>query len=75
MCSSGRYEFTGHARQRMHQRGAKEADVLQAIATAAAAVHQPDADTWRVQGGVDRDRDDLTVVVAIRSNIVVITVF
>lgn len=71
----GRVRFTRHAFERMDERGATLRDVVAALVSATAAVHQPDRGTWRVEGGRDRVGDDLTVVVALEADVVVITVF
>jgi len=71
---ANRITYTRHARERMHHRGATEDDVRRAIATASSAQLQ-DSGTWRVAGGVDRAGDGLTVVVALKGDVVVVTVF
>lgn len=71
----GRVVITKHASERMDQRGVKPRDVMSALVSANAAITQPDRGTWRVEGGCDRDGDDLTVVVSIEADVVVITVF
>jgi hypothetical protein len=71
----GRIRYTLHATQRMSKRGATADDVQNALVSASRATHQPANDNWRVSGGVDLDGDDLTVVVDIQADVVVVTLF
>jgi hypothetical protein len=75
MAARGDMVISRHARDRMDERGATFRDVTSAIATATAATFQAERDTWKVTGGTDLDSDDLTVVLAIEDNLIVITVF
>lgn len=59
----------------MDERGAVADDVVNALVTATSAVWQPDRSTWKVSGGSDLDRDDLTVAVDIQADVVVVTIF
>jgi hypothetical protein len=68
-----RIRFTRHAADRMDQRGAKRGDVRAALVSATAAFAQDRG--WRVEGGVDREGDDLTVIVDIEADVIVITLF
>jgi hypothetical protein len=70
-----RISYTAHALRRMDQRGAELADVRAALISSTAAVHQEERGTWRVDGGRDRDGDDLTVIVDIEADLVVVTIF
>jgi hypothetical protein len=72
--TANRIRLTGHASLRMQQRGADFRDVRSALMTATACTAQENG-AWRVEGGVDRDGDDLTVVAALEQGVVVITVF
>ena len=71
----GRIVITRHANQRMNDRGATEPDVRNALLTATAAIRQADRDNWRVEGGVDTDGDDLTLVCDIGVDVIVVTLF
>lgn len=72
--AANRIRLTGHASLRMQQRGADFRDVRSALMTATACTEQQNG-SWRIEGGVDRDGDDLTVVAAIEQGVVVITLF
>jgi hypothetical protein len=67
--------YTHHAQVRMIERGARRRDVEHALFGANRATEQPDRGCWRVTGGVDLDGDDLTVVVALEADVVVVTLF
>lgn len=71
----GDVRFTFHARQRMDERDATERDVCNALLGGTQAAHDISKDTYRVSGGCDIDGDDLTVVVAIEADAIVITLF
>jgi len=71
----GRIVFTHHARLRMLDRGATVRDVRNALLCAEIAVPQRERDNWRVEGGVDLDGDDLTVIVDLEADVVVVTLF
>lgn len=64
-----------HVRQRMAQRGATIKCLARALQTATAATHQAENDRWRLEGGVDSDGDELTLVVALRDGVVIVTLF
>lgn len=70
-----RITYSGHAQQRMSERGARPSDVRNALLTATRAVWQADRQNWRVDGGVDRSGDELTAVVDIWADLVVVTIF
>lgn len=69
----GRVMITDHAEKRMAQRSVWEDDIYEAIATAESCEAQDDG-TWRVQGW-DFDEDELTLIIAIEGENVIITVF
>jgi hypothetical protein len=71
----GRILLRFHARQRMADRGATFGDVQRALATADRALWQPDRQNWRVEGGVDLDGDELTVIVDVEADVIVVTLF
>lgn len=75
LCAAGRYHISRHAWERMIERSATPRDVLRAVATATRARHQPHGGTWRVLGGADLVGDDLTVIVALEGQVVVVTIF
>jgi hypothetical protein len=75
LARAGQVVYSRHARRRMEERGAEKEDVVRALCTASAAVWQSDRLCWRVEGGVDCSGDGLTMVVDIRDDVVVITVF
>jgi 2-methylaconitate cis-trans-isomerase PrpF len=68
-----RIRLTRHAAERMDQRRAKREDVRAALVSSTVAIAQERG--WRVEGGVDRDGDELTVVVDIEADVIVITLF
>ena len=70
-----RIVITSHAGKRMEERGVTERDIRKALLTATAAVYQDDRETWRVEGGVDIDGDDLMLICDIESDVIVVTVF
>jgi hypothetical protein len=70
-----RIVYSDHARTRMVQRNARPRDVRNALLTATAAVWQADRQNWRAVDGVDLDGDELTVVVDIWADLVVVTIF
>ena len=72
--AANRIRLTGHASLRMQQRGADFRDVRSALMTATACTLQ-DNGSWRLDGGLDRDGEELTVIAAIEQGVVVITVF
>ncbi len=74
LASLNRIVYTGHALTRMDDRGASRADVRSALITATSARRQ-ERGTWRVEGGRDLDGDDLTAVVDIEADVIVVTVF
>lgn len=70
-----RIVITRHANQRMNDRGATEPDIRKALLTATAAIRQAGRGNWRVEGGVDTDGDDLTLVCDIGVDVIVMTLF
>lgn len=75
LVARGHVKFTFHARIRMDERNASEADVCEAVLSANAADHNAAKDNYRVSGGCDRDGDPMTVIVAVEADVVVITIF
>ena len=71
---AGRVRFSGHARDRMNERGATEQDVITACAYATKCSRGDRPRRWRVEGP-DLDGDALSVVAVIEGGVVVITVF
>ncbi len=69
----GRCVITQHAAARMYQRHVTHRDVLNALKNAKTC-QKADGEKWKV-GGPDFDGDDLTVVVALESGLVVVTVY
>ncbi len=69
-----RVTYSVHALERMAERGATRADVVDGLANATSCVHDTKLDRWRVEC-LDRDGDPLTVVVAIDDGLGVVTVF
>lgn len=72
---TGRFSMTIHARAEAVEANATRYDVQNALVTARRALHQPDKDRWRVEGGIDLDGDELVLVVVFEGDLVVITVF
>lgn len=70
---AGRIVVLEHARRRMRERGANFEDLRQALMTATLC-RPADAGRWKVTGK-DRDGDDLTVVVELDDEDIVVTVF
>ena len=70
---AGRITLSRHAQQRGAMRGARFADIRHALITALGCSAQPNG-CWRVDSA-DRDGDELTVIVAIRHDVLVVTVF
>jgi Domain of unknown function (DUF4258) len=68
-----RIRITNHAATRMAERGAAREDVRAALITATAALRQ-ERGGWRCKGR-DLAGDDLTVIVDIEADVVVITIF
>jgi hypothetical protein len=71
--SANRIRFTRHAWQRMDERGTTERDVLQALRSAASCVAQANG-TWKVPSK-DASGDELTAVVALEGEVLVVTLF
>jgi len=71
----GRIIITPHANRRMNERGANEWDICKALLTATAAVYQEGRGNWRVEGGVDTDGDDLTLICDLEADAIVVTLF
>ncbi len=72
----GRIRTGNHSRESMSKRGASAEDVKRAILSATRAINQPEKGAVRLEGGKDRDGDELTVVVAEdREGLRVVTIF
>lgn len=63
-----------HALQRQSERAVTYADLRSALRTAR-AVRPAQWGRWRLLGGMDLDGDEITVVIAIRVRLIVITVY
>lgn len=59
----------------MIQRTASRRDVEHALLGGHHALYQEDRATWCVRGGVDLDGDELTVIVDLQADVVVVTLF
>lgn len=70
-----RIVYSDHAQVRMVERNARPRDVRHALLTATAAVRQADRQNWRVLGGADLGGDNLTAVVDIWADLIVVTIF
>jgi hypothetical protein len=75
LTSLDRVELRLHAYQRMLERAVTIMDVCSALLSATGVRWQADRETWRVEGGVDLDGDDLVVIVVLEADVVVVTVF
>ena len=71
--SAGRFVVAGHARQRMRERSVSFADLRHALVNAKRCSAQEN-ERWKVFS-TDLDDDDLTVIVALEDDVVVVTVF
>lgn len=69
----GRVYITAHAEKRMRERSVQEEDIYEAIHTADSCREQEDG-SWRVEGW-DFDEDELTLIIAIEGENVIITVY
>ncbi len=69
----GRLIITWHARQRMFERSVFDEDLEEAIETAIKCLEQEDG-TWRVEG-FDMEGDELTLIIALEGDNVIITLF
>jgi hypothetical protein len=71
--AANRIRIVGHAWERMGERGAQFEDVRHALA-GARKCKAADLGRWKVSGD-DLDGDELILVVAIESGVVVVTVY
>ena len=55
--------------------GASMQDVFHAAMTAVNVRYQADRRTWKATGGTDLDGEDLTLVIAIEADVIVVTIF
>lgn len=74
LASANRVRWSRHSRERMAQRGMTESDVLLALRGAVTCQPGNTPDRWKVTGP-DTDGDDLTAVVRIEGDLLVITVY
>jgi hypothetical protein len=72
---TGRFSMTLHAREEAVEAKATRYDVQHALRSARRALHQPNNDRWRVEGGTDLDGDELILNVVFEGDVIVITVF
>ena len=70
----GRFSLSIHAAQRMSRRSITKADIRACGQTAKSCVFQPQAGTYRIEGG-DLDGEPLTVICGLDKNVVIVTVF
>ncbi|MBA3841196.1 MAG: hypothetical protein H0X39_00995 [Actinobacteria bacterium] len=75
MAARGDVVVSVHAIERMRDRKVKGRDLFSAIASATNAAYQAERDNWKVTGGIDADGDDLTLIVAIKANLIIVTIF
>lgn len=75
LATQGRVIYTRHAEQRMDERRVKRSDVIHALTSATDARWQADRQTFAVTGGVDMTGDELTVIVVIQDDVLVVTLF
>jgi hypothetical protein len=59
----------------MSDRGATARDVRKALLSATDATYQAHRQNYRVSGGTDTDGDDLTVIVDLEADVIVVTIF
>lgn len=71
--AAGRVVIIDHAWQRMEERGATQEDVLFALRTAHACSQQANG-RWKVFGS-DLDGVDMTVIVEMQSDLIVVTMY
>lgn len=64
-----------HVRQRLSERGATIKCLARALQTAKTAMYQQENGRWRLEGGVDTDGDDLTLIIEVRDGVLVVTLF
>ncbi len=72
LATQNRIFFTKHARIRMDERGADRLDVRHALEHAHTCAAS--GDRWKVTGP-DTDNDDLSCVVVVEGDVVIITLF
>lgn len=75
LAGGGQIVVTFHARGRMAERGATFEDIRRALTTAGRATWQADRQNWKVEGGADLDGDEMTVIVDIEVDVIVVTLF
>lgn len=74
LASANRYIVSSHAWLRANQRGAGVQDIRHGLVNANSCSWQPERETWRVET-CDLDGDDLTLVVSIQEDLIVVTLF
>lgn len=72
--AGGQVRFTAHAYLRMRDRSATARDVVRALVTATRA-SEDGVSKYKVSGGSDLDGDDLTVIVVLEADVLVVTLF
>lgn len=60
---------------RLAKRNGTPEDIRSALLTAVRATYQSDRDNWKVTGGVDTDDDDMTVIVVIEADLIIVTFY
>jgi hypothetical protein len=71
----GRIVITPHADERMKDRNVTTPDVREALLTARVARPQKDRNNWCVEGGVDTEGDELTLICDLEADVIVVTLF
>jgi len=72
--ATDQFFVTIHARGHRDARNVHRADIREALRTTSSAREQEE-ERWRLEGGVDLDGDDLTLIVAFDAGVVVVTAF
>lgn len=75
IAATGIFLLTDHAQDRMVERRVTRRDIQAAIGSAAGALWQASEQTWRIEGGVDRRGDGLTVVVVLIRGMMIVTIY
>jgi hypothetical protein len=71
---TGQFRLTRHARERMFQRSMTRRDIMRALATATTLTRLTKT-KWRVDGGVDLDGEQLSVLLAFQEPKRIVTIF
>jgi hypothetical protein len=64
-----------HVRKRLSERGATMKCLCRALQTAKSAFYQTENGRWRLDGGIDTDGDELTLIVEMRDEVLIVTLF